>query len=70
MGKLRSTHRIGCVAALDSDRRCSGGRSEWAGHDLMHLVQAERAVMQAFIPGSGPWRRYFSDHDADVLPAP
>ena len=41
--------------------------NEWAGHDLMHLVQAERAVMQAFIPGSGPWRRYFADHDVDVL---
>jgi hypothetical protein len=37
---------------------------EWAGHDLMHLVQAERALMQEFIQGSGPWRSYFSDHDA------
>lgn len=42
--------------------------NEWAGHDLMHLVQAERALMQAFIPGSGPWRGYFADHDA-ALPA-
>lgn len=40
--------------------------NEWAGHDLMHLVQAERALMQAFIPGSGPWRGYFADHDADA----
>lgn len=40
--------------------------NEWAGHDLMHVVQAERAVMQAFIPDSGPWRRYFADHDVDV----
>ena len=39
--------------------------NEWAAHDLMHVVQAERAVMQAFIPASGPWRRYFADHDAD-----
>jgi hypothetical protein len=37
--------------------------NEWAAHDLMHVVQAERAVMQAFIPGSGPWRPAFSDHD-------
>ena len=43
--------------------------NEWAGHDLMHLVQAERALMQAFIPGSGPWRGYFADHDA-APPAP
>ncbi len=40
--------------------------SEWAAHDTMHIVQAERAVMQAFIPGSGPWRPYFADHDVDA----
>lgn len=38
---------------------------EWAGHDLMHTVQAERAVMQPFILGCGPWRPYFQDHDYD-----
>ena len=37
--------------------------NEWAAHDLMHTVQAERAVMQLFILGSGPWRPYFQDHD-------
>ena len=36
---------------------------EWAAHDLMHTVQAERALMQPFIPGSGPWRPYFQNHD-------
>jgi hypothetical protein len=36
---------------------------EWAGHDLMHTVQAERALMQPFIDGCGPWRSYFRDHD-------
>jgi len=36
---------------------------EWAAHDLMHTVQAERALMQLFIQGSGPWRHYFRDHD-------
>ena len=37
--------------------------NEWAGHDRMHTVQAERALMQPFIAGSGPWRGYFSDHE-------
>ncbi len=37
---------------------------EWAAHDLMHTVQAERALMQPFIRGCGPWRRYFLDHIA------
>ena len=37
---------------------------EWAGHDLMHTVQAERAILQPFISGCGPWRPYFKDHDA------
>lgn len=39
--------------------------NEWAGHDLMHLVQAERAIMQEFIPATGPWRPYFADHDVE-----
>ena len=36
--------------------------NEWAAHDLMHTVQAERAVMQPFIQGSGAWQVYFQDH--------
>jgi len=40
--------------------------NQWAAHDTMHLVQAERAVMQAFIPESGPWRHYFVDHDVEA----
>jgi hypothetical protein len=43
--------------------------NEWAAHDTMHIVQAERALIQAFIPGSGPWRRHFADHDVDPPPA-
>lgn len=35
---------------------------EWAGHDLMHTVQAERALLQPFIKGSGAWQPYFKDH--------
>lgn len=36
---------------------------EWGAHDLNHTVQAERALMQPLIQGSGPWRPYFSDHN-------
>lgn len=36
--------------------------NEWAGHDLMHTVQAERALMQPFILGCGAWQPYFADH--------
>ena len=36
---------------------------EWGAHDLNHTVQAERALMQPLIQGSGPWRSYFADHD-------
>jgi hypothetical protein len=35
---------------------------EWGGHDLMHTVQAERAILQPFILGCGPWQTYFTDH--------
>ncbi len=35
---------------------------EWGAHDLMHLVQAEQALMQPFIVASGPWQPYFVDH--------
>jgi hypothetical protein len=36
---------------------------EWAAHDLTHTIQAEKALMQPFIQGSGPWRFYFQDHE-------
>jgi hypothetical protein len=39
---------------------------EWAAHDLMHTVQAERALMQPFIQGCGPWQPYFRDHLAQA----
>ena len=35
----------------------------WAAHDLMHTVQAERALMQPFMLGCGPWRPFFRDHE-------
>ncbi len=34
--------------------------NEFAAHDLDHLIQAERAVMQPFISASGPWIKYFT----------
>lgn len=40
--------------------------NEWAAHELMHVVQAEQALMQPFISGSGPWRVYFADHDVEA----
>jgi uncharacterized damage-inducible protein DinB len=35
----------------------------WAAHDLQHTVQAEEALMQAFIPGTGSFRYRFADHE-------
>ena len=37
----------------------------WAAHDLQHTVQAEEALMQAFIPSTGPWRGEFATHDVE-----
>ena len=39
----------------------------WAAHDLMHTVQAERALMQPFMLGCGPWRSFFRDHEIGGL---
>ena len=35
---------------------------EWTGHDLMHTVQAEQAMMQPFIAGCGAWQGFFESH--------
>jgi uncharacterized damage-inducible protein DinB len=35
----------------------------WTAHDLQHTVQAEEALMQSFIPGTGPFRYRFADHE-------
>lgn len=40
--------------------------NEWVAHDLMHLMQAERAVMQPFAAASGPWRQYFGDWEVEA----
>jgi len=62
------------VAPADLDRRARHPElgmvtlremlNELAAHDLNHLVQAERALMQPFIQGCGPWGVYFADHVA------
>ncbi len=75
-----ATRRTASLAALarlteaDLDRRVRHAElgpvtlremvHEWAAHDLNHTVQAERALMQPFIQGCGPWQIYFADHVA------
>jgi len=34
---------------------------EWGAHDLNHTMQAERALIQPLIQGSGPWQPDFAD---------
>ena len=54
--KLKARHQeLGIVAMGEM-------LHEWAAHDLNHTIQAERAIMQPFIRGCGPWQKYFSDH--------
>lgn len=40
--------------------------SHLAGHDLMHTVQAEQAIMQPLIKGVGPWLVNYEAHLAKV----
>jgi len=73
-GRLRasSLNLLSKVANEDLDRKARHQElgvvtlgemiNEWAGHDLMHTIQAERAILQPFIEGCGPWKPYFSDH--------
>ncbi len=44
----------------------AGMLQTWAAHDLNHTVQAERALMQSFMLGCGPWRSFFRDHEIGV----
>jgi uncharacterized protein YqcC (DUF446 family) len=39
----------------------------WAAHDLNHTIQAERALIQPFMDGCGPWRVFFQDHEPAKL---
>lgn len=71
--RAESIALVSGLAAVDLERRARHPQlgpvtlrellNEWWAHDTMHLVQAERALMQPFIVGSGPWRTYFADHD-------
>jgi hypothetical protein len=71
--RARSLASLELVSEADLDRTARHpelGRvtlremlNEWAAHDLMHTVQAERAVIQPFIVESGPWRSYFANHE-------
>jgi hypothetical protein len=72
--RVASLDVLAKATAADVDRRArhqelgmvslSELLNEWTAHDLMHTVQAERALMQPFIAGSGPWQPYFADHVA------
>ena len=64
---------VGTLSEADLDRRSRHSElgpvtlreflNEFWAHDTMHLVQAERALMQPFIRETGPWRPAFADHD-------
>ena len=72
--RAASLDLIGRVAPADLERTGSHPTlgtvsarvllNEWVAHDTMHLVQAERALLQAFIPNTGPWRKFFGEYDA------
>lgn len=75
--KLRSESLVALMTVKEADLSGQARHSElglvsmsdflheWAGHDLMHTVQAERALLQPFIQGCGAWRGYFADHDME-----
>ena len=72
--RLRAESLIGLCAVTDQDLERTARHEElglvslgemiheWAARDLNHTIQAERAVMQPFIAGSGPWKIYFKGH--------
>jgi len=74
LGRMRqeSLQVLETISEADLDRRARHAElgpvtlrqmlNEWAAHDLMHTVQAERALMQPFIDECGPWQSYFLDH--------
>ncbi len=36
--------------------------SVWVAQDLHHSIQAERALIQPYLQGCGPWIRYYENH--------
>lgn len=79
--RLRAANLPLLAGITEDDLACTGRHPDlgtvtleqllhvWAAHDLMHTVQAERALMQPFIAGTGPWRFYFAAHDVDPAEA-
>jgi hypothetical protein len=67
---------VGTLSETDLERRSRHSElgpvtlreflNEFWAHDTMHLIQAERALMQGFIEDTGPWRHYFAAHDVAV----
>jgi len=70
--RIASLELLGTLSETDLSRRAVHSElgavtleqmlNEWPAHDLMHTVQAERAIMQPFISECGPWQVYFTDH--------
>ncbi len=70
--RAESLRRLAAITAADLDRqvrhqelgpvRLGEMLNEWAAHDLNHIIQAERALMQPYLLGCGPWMVYFRDH--------
>jgi hypothetical protein len=68
--RLRAQNLDLLASITEGDLACRGRHPElgevtlgqllhvWASHDLMHTVQAERALLQPFLGGTGPWRFY------------
>ena len=56
LGRTKQHPTLGIVTL----QRCH----TWAAHDLNHTIQAERALMQPFMLGCGPWRTFFRDHES------
>jgi hypothetical protein len=77
--RRRRATNLGVLAGLTSADLDRAGRhpeygmiplrvilNAWTAHDLQHTVQAEEAMMQEFIPETGPFRFRFADHDVAV----
>lgn len=72
--RLVSLAQLASLVEADLDRQARHAKlgvvtlretlNTWAAHDLNHTVQAERALMQPFIRGSGPFQFRFADHVA------
>ncbi len=70
--RRQSLKIIGGLSEADLDRRVRHSKlgpvtlremlNEWPAHDLNHIMQAERALMQPFLHECGPWVEYFTEH--------